>query len=384
MKTFVFLILVFVSTLFSNLSRAQIFGKKLISISDCAGSVNIIESGTYALQFIGGQGVDLKTFSTYTKDTLSKNLIWAYYETEGQGTISLSIKQNAMSLFCFETNKEDPCTEVIQGGATKLIYKSLGDTSSNWTFNVKDKKIYLFAFSAKEKSTETLSFDFTYILRDNNGVEIKDQKTVDLREKEAPFYTYIKVQNIRTKKPVIVNLAISGSKDVDGFYQGSDIFLTLKKGNKSLIISDIKGYFSKDVEYKFNPAKIDTILIELEPLTIGAVAQFEEIEFQRGTSTILKGSEKKLKRLVDFMALNANVSIEIQGHVNDKSKKNKNSSVRLSRKRAKRVMRFLVHNGIHPSRMTAVGYGNSKPIYPNPKKAFEEQANRRVEIVVKQ
>ena len=384
MKTFVFLILVIVSTSFLNLSRAQIFGKKLISISDCAGSVNIIESGTYTLQFIGGQGVDLKTFSTYTKDTLSKNLIWAYYETEGQGTISLSIKQNAMSLFCFETNKEDPCTEVIQGGATKLIYKSLGDTSSNWTFNVKDKKIYLFAFSAKEKSTETLSFDFTYILRDNNGIEIKDQKTVDLREKEAPFYTYIRVQNIRTKKPVIVNLAISGSKDVDGFYQGSDIFLTLKKGNKSLIISDIKGYFSKDVEHKFNPTKIDTILIELEPLTIGAVAQFEEIEFQRGTSTILKGSEKKLKRLVDFMALNAHVSIEIQGHVNDKSKKNKNSSVRLSRKRAKRVMRFLVHNGIHPSRMTAVGYGNSKPIYPNPKKAYEEQANRRVEIVVKQ
>jgi outer membrane protein OmpA-like peptidoglycan-associated protein len=221
-------------------------------------------------------------------------------------------------------------------------------------------------------------------LRDKNGVEIKDQKTVDLREKEAVNYTYVKIQNIRTKKPVIVNLAISGSKDIDGFYQASDIYLTLKKGNKSLIKTDIRGYFSKDVEYKFNPAKIDTILIELEPLTIGAIAQFEEIEFQRGTSSILKGSEKKLKRLVDFMALNAHVSIEIQGHVNDKSKKNKNSSVRLSKKRARRVLRFLVHNGIHPSRMTSVGYGNSKPIYPDPKNAFEEQANRRVEIVVKQ
>ena len=384
MKTFVFLLTVLLSTFFWSKTQAQIFGKKLISISDCAGSVNIIESGTYTLQFIGVQGIDSKTFSAYTQDTLSNNLIWAYYETEGLGTISLSVKQNAMSLFCFETNKEDPCAEVTKGVATKLIYKSIDDTSRNWTLNVKDKKIYLFAFSAKEKSTETLSFDFTYILRDKNGVEIKDQKTVDLREKEAPFYTYIKIQNIRTKKPVIVNLAISGSKDVDGFYQGSDIFLTLKKGNKSLVRTDIKGYFSKDVEYKFNPAKTDTILIELEPLTIGAIAQFEEIEFQRGTSTILKGSEKKLKRLVDFMALNAHVSIEIQGHVNDKSKKNKNSSVRLSRKRAKRVMKFLVHNGIHPSRMTAVGYGNSKPIYPEPKKSFEEQANRRVEIVVKQ
>ena len=383
MKTFVFLLYILVSALFLNFSRAQIFGKKLISISDCAGSVNIIESGTYTLQFTGGQGVDSKNFSIYTKDTISKNLIWAYFETEGQGTISLSIKKNTMSLFCFETNKEDPCSEVMKGEANLIIYKSMGEITSNWTFNVKEKKIYLFAFSSKEKSTENLSFDFTYILRDKNGIEIKDQKTVDLREKEAPFYTYIKVQNIRTQKPVIVNLAISGSKDVDGFYQGSDIFLTLKKGNKSLIKTDIKGYFSKDIEHKFNPTKNDTILIELEPLTIGAIAQFEEIEFQRGTSVILRGSERKLKRLVDFMALNAYVSIEIQGHVNNKSKKNRNSSLRLSKKRAKRVMKYLVHNGIHPSRMTAVGYGNSKPIYPNPKKAFEEQANRRVEIVVK-
>jgi outer membrane protein OmpA-like peptidoglycan-associated protein len=384
MKIFVlFLTLIFV-TQFRSGFQAQIFGRKLVSISDCAGSVNIIESGTYTLQFIGGQGSDSKTFSTYTKDSISKNLIWAYYETEGHGTITISVKQNAMSLFCFETTLDDPCSEVSKGNATKLVYKSVGDTSKVWTFNVEEKRIYLFAFAAKEKSTETLSFDFTYILRDKNGVEIKDEKTVDLREKEAPTYTYIKIQNIRTKKPVIVNLSITGSKDVDGFYQASDIYLTLKKGNKSLIKTDIKGYFSKDLEYKFNPGKTDTILIELEPLTIGAIAQFEEIEFQRGTSTILKGSEKKLKRLVDFMALNAQVSIEIQGHVNDKSKKNKTSSVRLSRKRAKRVMKFLVHNGIHPSRMTAVGYGNSKPIYPDPKKAFEEQANRRVEIVVKQ
>lgn len=384
MKHFVFLISFVFSSFIWKASYAQIFGRKLISISDCAGSVNIIESGTYTLQFIGGQGIDLKSFSAYTKDTISKNLIWAYYETEGHGTISLSIKQNSMSLFCFETNLADPCSEVSKGVATKLIYKSVSDTSRNWTFNVNEKKIYLFAFAAKEKSTETLSFDFNYILRDKNGVEIKDEKTVDLREKEAPLYTYIKIQNIRTKKPVIVNLSITGSKDVDGFYQASDIYLTLTKANKSLIKTDIKGYFSKDVEYKFNPSKTDTILIELEPLTIGAIAQFEEIEFQRGTSTILKGSEKKLKRLVDFMALNAHVSIEIQGHVNDKSKKNKNSSVRLSKKRARRVMKYLIHNGIHPSRLTSVGYGNSKPIYPEPKKAFEEQANRRVEIVVKQ
>jgi outer membrane protein OmpA-like peptidoglycan-associated protein len=46
-------------------------------------------------------------------------------------------------------------------------------------------------------------------------------------------------------------------------------------------------------------------------------------------------------------------------------------------------MLYLVENGILKERMTAVGYGNSKPIYPNAKLADEEQANRRVEILVK-
>ena len=53
------------------------------------------------------------------------------------------------------------------------------------------------------------------------------------------------------------------------------------------------------------------------------------------------------------------------------------------RKRAKQVRKYLIYNGIHPSRMTAEGYGNTKPIFPNPKQAYEEQANRRVEILIK-
>jgi outer membrane protein OmpA-like peptidoglycan-associated protein len=46
-------------------------------------------------------------------------------------------------------------------------------------------------------------------------------------------------------------------------------------------------------------------------------------------------------------------------------------------------MNYLATNGIDKTRMEAIGYGNTKPIYPNPKFAYEEQANRRVEIVIK-
>jgi outer membrane protein OmpA-like peptidoglycan-associated protein len=76
------------------------------------------------------------------------------------------------------------------------------------------------------------------------------------------------------------------------------------------------------------------------------------------------------------------MKIEIQGHV-FLTGDNSFNAQKMSEARARRVMLYLVENGILKERMTAVGYGNSKPIYPNAKLADEEQANRRVEILVK-
>jgi len=128
--------------------------------------------------------------------------------------------------------------------------------------------------------------------------------------------------------------------------------------------------------------KIETGQEAWRPELIYHYIQFEEIEFYRGTSSIKKKSEKKVKRLADFLALNAIVKIEIQGHVNAKGK-NTPSNVRLSKKRAKRVLKKLIQNGIDKDRLTAVGLGNSAPVYPKPKHSYEEQANRRVEIMIK-
>jgi outer membrane protein OmpA-like peptidoglycan-associated protein len=96
----------------------------------------------------------------------------------------------------------------------------------------------------------------------------------------------------------------------------------------------------------------------------------------------MTGSEGKLNRLKDFMASNAEINIEIQGHVYMVGE-NSVSAQKLSEARAKRVLIYLADHGIDRNRMIAVGYGNTKPIYPNAKLAYEEQANRRVEIVVK-
>ena len=120
----------------------------------------------------------------------------------------------------------------------------------------------------------------------------------------------------------------------------------------------------------------------MKKLAKGSSIQIEEIEFRAGTSEFVMGSESRLNRLKDLMALNAEIHIEIQGHVFAQGD-NTFASQQMSEARAKRILNYLNANGIAKNRMTAVGYGNTRPIYPDAKLGSEEQANRRVEIVIK-
>ena len=53
--------------------------------------------------------------------------------------------------------------------------------------------------------------------------------------------------------------------------------------------------------------------------------------------------------------------------------------MKVSESRAQAVLKFLINGGINPSRLTAVGHGESKPIATNMYKDGR-QKNRRVEI----
>jgi outer membrane protein OmpA-like peptidoglycan-associated protein len=58
-------------------------------------------------------------------------------------------------------------------------------------------------------------------------------------------------------------------------------------------------------------------------------------------------------------------------------------SKRLSKKRAKSVLDYLIEAGISSDRLSSVGFGFTKPVYDQPKNEMEKEANRRVEILIK-
>jgi len=101
------------------------------------------------------------------------------------------------------------------------------------------------------------------------------------------------------------------------------------------------------------------------------------IQFENGKAVIKKVSFPLLDQIAAKFIENANFIIEVQGHTDNVGKEDYN--LKLSDARANAVMEYLVKAGVPQERMSAKGYGMSKPIADNKTKAGRAQ-NRRVEF----
>jgi outer membrane protein OmpA-like peptidoglycan-associated protein len=101
------------------------------------------------------------------------------------------------------------------------------------------------------------------------------------------------------------------------------------------------------------------------------------ILFNYGKSTIMAESYEVLNEIVKILEEYPSAKFTIEGHTDSIGSYGLNKS--LSEKRAQSVKNFLVDNGIDSSRLTAIGYGERKPIATNMYKDGRAK-NRRVEI----
>ncbi len=117
----------------------------------------------------------------------------------------------------------------------------------------------------------------------------------------------------------------------------------------------------------------------LSPIEVGAVVRLKNIYFDFDKTTLKAESYVELNKVVDFLKLNGHVEIEIEGHTDNKGSDEYNQN--LSQGRSQSVVDYLVQQGIESNRLTAHGFGESKPIDTND--TDEGRANnRRVEFTV--
>lgn len=102
------------------------------------------------------------------------------------------------------------------------------------------------------------------------------------------------------------------------------------------------------------------------------------LEFDFGKSTIRSRSYPYLNRVADLL-VKKGISLKLGGHTDNVGSDAAN--MKLSKDRAESVKSYLVSQGANPSRIEAVGYGESQPIASN-KTADGRQKNRRVEFTI--
>lgn len=380
------------SILFSLHSRSQGFKMNFSnSFSDCFGAVEVFDFNQPSrVQFPGNYGIrdDFIELDPYFHEV---NSVWLRLEPHVEGSFEfvISTENNVdFSYFLFRSSDNSFCEKLEADRVSSLLFQN----SSYRTKGAPDQ-----GGEGFKGSVETKADDIFYLMIHTNST-YKGQVTVkykrigklertqsvvqDFRRNKTGKFLRVRIRDKETGEPVEANMIINGVKRDNDLFMGTDFLFDATTEKEMHIESNTKGYFLfvKDFETKDGRGKNMQILLELERLSPGKRLALQNIKFEQDSDDFLPIAYPALKRLLDFMALNSEIRIEIQGHVNAPGMENEGRIKSLSEKRAKAVRSFLKDNGIDGDRIEVKGYGNTQMIFPEPKSIKEEEANRRVEI----
>jgi len=106
---------------------------------------------------------------------------------------------------------------------------------------------------------------------------------------------------------------------------------------------------------------------------------YEDIYFDKGSYKLRPDARDLLQRKAVWLQKNSDLKVIIEGHTDEAGSKEYNFA--LGDQRAGAVKSFLIGQGIPPSHLIAVSYGNEKPIGTSSTERARSK-NRRVHLVV--
>ena len=119
--------------------------------------------------------------------------------------------------------------------------------------------------------------------------------------------------------------------------------------------------------------------VDVAELTVGDAVVLQNIQFEYNSAALTEDSQLGIEMLTAFLQRNPDLKVELAGHTDNVGGEKYN--LKLSADRAEVVRKALVANGIDENRLTAKGYGASKPLVTNDSEENRAK-NRRTEMIM--
>jgi len=121
-------------------------------------------------------------------------------------------------------------------------------------------------------------------------------------------------------------------------------------------------------------------VLVIVPVVTQQYCSILDIQFEINANTVQREAEEKIDKVGLFMKKYPNTTAVIEGHTDEVG--NAADNMKLSERRAQNVVTYLVdRSGIARSRLTAVGYGETRPIGDNTTQAGK-RLNRRINAII--
>jgi OOP family OmpA-OmpF porin len=180
---------------------------------------------------------------------------------------------------------------------------------------------------------------------------------------------------------------LQGPEDRDAEPVGDDGTQTwgVRPGAWRVLVS-ADGYATERADVEMLPGAADTLEVRvvLPPARVevqeAVVAILEKIHFDLDKALVMPESLPLLREVANTLLVHDELQkVEIGGHTDLQGPDKYNA--KLSQRRVESVMTYLVAQGVDPSRLSAVGYGESKPVATGDSEETHA-ANRRVQFSI--
>ncbi len=196
---------------------------------------------------------------------------------------------------------------------------------------------------------------------------------IEVENNKDTIRAKVQLKNMQTKTITEIPVNANTGKYVAAILFKEDQVLTVKK--EGYVYSS--RYLSVE-DTTLNQPK--TLNLKVKEIKVGQTYNIDDIHFMTNSSDLNKDAKRIIDEFLEFLLDNKNIEVEIQGHTDNVGQEEAN--LVLSDKRAKSVYQYLIDQGVQSYRLSANGYGESKPIANN--ESFSGRAkNRRTVFVIK-